>query len=103
MLFTRFYATGTRTVRGLEALTLSTPPIPGHSIVKRPDNGGLFSLGEVFRQKGYEPLYLYGGFAHFHNMGGVFLGKRYKGNAPPPLQPQGVHFEENLGAGGAGP
>ena len=36
MLFTRLYATGTRTVRGLEALTLSVPPTPGHSIVKRP-------------------------------------------------------------------
>ena len=35
MLFTEMYATGTRTVRGLEALTLSVPPTPGHSIVKR--------------------------------------------------------------------
>jgi len=28
LLFTRFYATGTRTARGLEALTLSFPPTP---------------------------------------------------------------------------
>src|SRR5258706_5432951 len=76
MLFTRMYATGTRTVRGLEALTLSFPPTPGYSIVKRPDNGGLFSLGEVFREKGYEPLYLYGGYAYFGNMEAVFLGNR---------------------------
>src|SRR5882672_7906408 len=34
-----------------EALTLSYPPTPGYSIVKRPDNGGLFSLGEVFRER----------------------------------------------------
>ena len=77
MLFTRMYATGTRTVRGLEALTLSFPPTPGYSIVKRPDNGGLFSLGEVFREKGYEPLYLYGGYAYFDNMETFFSGNGY--------------------------
>lgn len=36
LLFTRFYASGTRTVRGMEALALSVPPTPGESIVKRP-------------------------------------------------------------------
>jgi phosphoglycerol transferase MdoB-like AlkP superfamily enzyme len=77
MLFTRVYATGTRTVRGLEALTLSFPPTPGYSIVKRPDNGGLFSLGEVFKEKGYEPLYLYGGYAYFDNMEAFFSGNGY--------------------------
>ncbi|MGE8069577.1 inositol monophosphatase family protein, partial [Pseudomonas sp. NPDC089569] len=29
-----FYATGTRTDRGLEAITLAIPPTPGRSIVK---------------------------------------------------------------------
>lgn len=77
LLFTRLYATGTRTVRGLEALTLSTPPTPGYSIVKRPNNQGLFSLGEVFKTKGYEPLYLYGGYSYFDNMGAFFSGNGY--------------------------
>jgi phosphoglycerol transferase MdoB-like AlkP superfamily enzyme len=77
ILFTRLYATGTRTARGLEALTLSTPPTPGYSIVKRPDNGGLYSLGEVFKEKGYEPMYLYGGYAYFDNMLAFFSGNGY--------------------------
>jgi phosphoglycerol transferase MdoB-like AlkP superfamily enzyme len=77
LLFTRLYATGTRTVRGLEALTLSFPPTPGYSIVKRPDNEGLFSLGGVFAEKGYEPMYLYGGYAYFDNMGAFFSGNGY--------------------------
>ena len=47
------YATGNRTVRGLEALSLALPPTPGHSIVRRPNNGVLFSLGSVFEDKGY--------------------------------------------------
>jgi phosphoglycerol transferase MdoB-like AlkP superfamily enzyme len=77
VLFTRLYATGTRTARGLEALTLSTPPTPGYSIVKRPDNGGLYSLGGVFKERGYEPLYLYGGYAYFDNMEAFFSGNGY--------------------------
>ena len=97
MLFTRFYATGTRTVRGLEALTLSTPPIPGHSIVKRPDNGGLFSLGEVFRQKGYEPLYLYGGYAYFDNMEAFFSGNGYTVIDRTALKPDAITFENIWG------
>jgi len=35
LFFSHFYATGTRTDRGLEAITLSIPPTPGRSIVKR--------------------------------------------------------------------
>ena len=77
LLFTRLYATGTRTARGLEALTLSYPPTPGYSIVKRPDSEGLFSLGAVFKEKGYEPLYLYGGYAYFDNMEAFFSGNGY--------------------------
>jgi len=43
LLFTRLYATGTRTVRGLEAIDLSIPPLPGASVVKRPKNEEFFS------------------------------------------------------------
>ena len=77
LLFTHLYATGTRTVRGLEALTLSAPPTPGYSIVKRPESDGLFTLGGVFREKGYEPLYFYGGYAYFDNMEAFFSGNGY--------------------------
>ncbi len=97
MLFTRLYATGTRTVRGLEALTLSAPPIPGHSIVKRPDNDRLFSLGEVFRQRGYEPLYLYGGYAYFDNMEAFFSGNGYTVIDRTALKPEEITFENIWG------
>jgi phosphoglycerol transferase MdoB-like AlkP superfamily enzyme len=97
MLFTQLYATGTRTVRGLEALTLSIPPTPGHSIVKRPDNGDLFSLGEVFREKGYEPLYLYGGYAYFDNMDAFFSGNGYTVIDRTALKPGEISFENIWG------
>ena len=70
--FSNLYATGTRTVRGLESITLSVPPTPGESIVKRPDNGSLFSLGQVFGARGYDSTFLYGGFGYFDNMNDFF-------------------------------
>lgn len=78
LLFTKLYATGTRTVRGLEALTLSVPPTPGQSIVKRPGNAHLFSLGSVFRGKGYDVRYAYGGYGYFDNMNAFFGSNNYK-------------------------
>jgi phosphoglycerol transferase MdoB-like AlkP superfamily enzyme len=77
LLFTKLYATGTRTVRGLEALALSVPPTPGQSIVKRPHNEGLFSLGHVFRSKGYDTRYVYGGYGYFDNMNAFFGANDY--------------------------
>ena len=66
--FTKMYATGTRTIRGLESLTLSIPPTPGRSIVKRNNNENLFNVGDVFKQKGYTRTFIYGGDAEFDNM-----------------------------------
>ena len=66
--FTNMYATGTRTIRGLEAISLSIPPTPGRSIVKRKDNENLFTIGAVFKQKGYTRTFIYGGDAAFDNM-----------------------------------
>ena len=78
LLFTNFYATGTRTTRGLEAITLSIPPTPGRSIVKRPDNDHMYSLGKVFKDKGYDTVFLYGGRGYFDNMNAFFSGNGYR-------------------------
>ena len=78
LVFDRFYATGTRTDRGMEALTLSVPPTPGRSLVKRPENDHLFTLGSVFRSKGYETAFIYGGFGYFDNMSAFFAGNGYR-------------------------
>lgn len=72
LLFSRMMATGTRTVRGMESLTLSVPPTPGRSIVKRPTNDVLESTGTVFRAKGYRPAFFYGGYGYFDNMNNFF-------------------------------
>jgi hypothetical protein len=59
LYFNNVYATGTRTVRGMEAVALSIPPTPGRSIVKRPNNSNLFSAGFIFKEKGYDNKFLY--------------------------------------------
>ena len=68
LFFTHLYATGTRTVRGLEALTLSMPPLPGTSIVKRPKNENFVSWGSVMKEKGYDNKFIYAGHGYFDNM-----------------------------------
>ncbi|MBB5035135.1 LTA synthase family protein [Prosthecobacter vanneervenii] len=78
ILFTNLYATGTRTVRGLEALTLSVPPTPGQSIVWRPLNTNLFTSGSVCRSRGYDISYVYGGDAMFDNMRTYFSRNNYR-------------------------
>lgn len=77
LFFTHHYATGTRTVRGLEAITLSLPPLPGISIVKRPDNKNYFSWGSVMRSRGYDTKYIYAGFGYFDNMNDFFSGNNF--------------------------
>ena len=76
--FSRLYATGNRTVRGLEALSLALPPTPGQSIVRRPKNEHLFSLGSVFADKGYGVSFAYGGYGYFDNMNAFFGANGYQ-------------------------
>jgi len=72
LFFDNVYATGTRTVRGMEAVTLSVPPSPGRSIIKRPDCHGMFSAGFIFKEKGYENKFIYAGYGYFDNMNDFF-------------------------------
>ncbi|MDR6921176.1 phosphoglycerol transferase MdoB-like AlkP superfamily enzyme [Chryseobacterium sp. 2987] len=77
LMFTNLYATGNRTVRGLEALTLCIPPTAGESIIKRDDNKNKFTTGSVFKSKGYDVKFLYGGYSYFDNMEDFFGGNGY--------------------------
>jgi phosphoglycerol transferase MdoB-like AlkP superfamily enzyme len=78
LVFDNFYATGTRTDRGMEALALSLPPTPGRSLIKRPHNEGLFTLGSVFRAKDYDTAFIYGGYGYFDNMNYFFGNNGYR-------------------------
>ena len=78
MLFTNAYATGTRTVRGMEAVSASFPPVPAESIVKRPHNEGMFNWSTVMAKNGYKPTFIYGGFGTFDNMNHFFGTNGYR-------------------------
>lgn len=76
--FDKVYATGTRTVRGLEALSLGTPPVPGQAIVRRPHNEHLTTLGAVLEHHGFDTFFFYGGYGYFDNMNAYFSANNYR-------------------------
>jgi len=79
LAFTNLYATGTRTDRGLEAITLSVPPTPGRSLVKRIGReSGFASLGQQLNAQGYDSVFIYGGRGYFDNMNAFFSGNGYR-------------------------
>ena len=77
LFFENLYATGTRTVRGMEAVTLCIPPTPGQSIVKRPENQNLYTISNVFNSKNYQCNFFYGGDGYFDNMNSYFGGNGF--------------------------
>jgi phosphoglycerol transferase MdoB-like AlkP superfamily enzyme len=78
LFFTNLYAVGTRTIYGLEAATLCVPPKPGQSVIKRPNNENMFSVGQIFKERGYRLKYIYGGYGYFDNMNYFFSHNGYK-------------------------
>jgi phosphoglycerol transferase MdoB-like AlkP superfamily enzyme len=78
LFFSNFFATGTRTVRGMEAVTMSIPPTAGRSIVKRPDNHDMFGMGWVFKDKGYQNRFIYAGHGYFDNMNEYFSNNGFE-------------------------
>ncbi len=76
--FNNFYATGTRTVKGLESITLSIPPLPGQSILRRENNENLFSIASVLKKENYDIKFIYGGYGYFDNMNYFFSKNSFK-------------------------
>ena len=71
--FERLYATGHRSVRGLEAITASYPPSPLASQVKLEHREELTTLSSIYKRLGYKTSFIYGGESHFDNMRSYFL------------------------------
>ena len=78
LLLERCYATGERTIQGLEAAVCSFPPLPGEGVVKRPQaRQNFFTLASVLRGRGYATSFLYGGQGIFDHMLAFFLGNGF--------------------------
>ncbi|HEY4144702.1 LTA synthase family protein [Pinirhizobacter sp.] len=77
-LLARTYATGTRSVRGLEAVMTGFPPTPAEAVVKLPrSQRDFFTIAGLLKHFGYASRFIYGGEAHFDNMKGFCLGNGF--------------------------
>jgi hypothetical protein len=77
ILFTSFYANGTRTNYGMAATLCSYPSIPGRSVMTRYNALHPFiSLPEILHDRGYFNGFAYGGDLAFDNLEGFFTGKK---------------------------
>lgn len=79
LLFTKLYCTGTRSVRGIEAVVTGFLPSPSESVVKLGNSQtGFFTLAEALKEKGYDTSFIYGGMANFDNMASFFNGNGFE-------------------------
>ena len=69
LLFDHLLADGNRTIRGLEAILASFPPLPGDSIVARTRSHGLETIAQVLKRDGYSTTFLYPGSRLFDGVG----------------------------------
>ncbi|PIW63015.1 LTA synthase family protein [Shewanella sp. CG12_big_fil_rev_8_21_14_0_65_47_15] len=76
--FDNLYATGTRSVRGIEAVTTGFTPTPARAVVKLgKSQTGFFTIAELLKNHGYTTQFIYGGESHFDNMRSFFLGNGF--------------------------
>ena len=77
--FEQMYATGTRSVRGIEAVVAGYPPTPSQSVVKLSlSQSNFFCLAGLLARHGYHTEFIYGGESHFDNMNGFFRGNGFQ-------------------------
>ena len=77
--FEQLYATGTRSVRGIEAVVSGYPPTPARSVVKLSlAQRNFYTLALGLSKEGYHTEFVYGGEAHFDNMRGFFTGNGFQ-------------------------
>ncbi len=75
----QLYATGTRSVRGIEAIISGITPTPRRSVVKLMETQeNFFTLASLLEREGYRTSFIYGGEAHFDNMRRFFLNNGFQ-------------------------
>ncbi|MGV3461668.1 MAG: LTA synthase family protein [Flavobacterium sp.] len=79
LLFTNLYCTGTRSVRGIEAVVSGFLPSPSESVVKLSNSQtGFFTIADILQDKGYSTSFIYGGASNFDNMASFFNGNGFQ-------------------------
>jgi phosphoglycerol transferase MdoB-like AlkP superfamily enzyme len=98
IFFENLYASGTRTVRGMEALTLNLPPTPGQAIIYRPDGTNLTTTFSPFLDRGYDCAFFYGGDGRFDFMNRYFSTAGCRIEDAGAWEKQDITFKTSWGA-----
>ena len=78
ILFTEFYASGTRTDKAMPAILNGYPAQPAQSIIKEPKKSqSLPSLVKILIEKGYHSSFWYGGEINFANFNSFVIGSGF--------------------------
>lgn len=76
--FNRLYSNGTRSIRGLSAVSAGFLPVIGEGVLKRPrSQSGFFTLASLLKPLGYHASFIYGGEARFDDMKTWYLGNGF--------------------------
>lgn len=76
--FKNLYATGTRSVRGIEAVITGFTPTPARAVVKLgKSQQDFFTIASLLKDNNYSTQFIYGGESHFDNMKSFFLGNGF--------------------------
>jgi phosphoglycerol transferase MdoB-like AlkP superfamily enzyme len=76
--FTNLFSNGTRSIRGLAAMTSGWLPIPGEGVVKRnKSQSDFFTVAQLLKPLGYKSSFIYGGEGRFDNMRSWYMGNGF--------------------------
>ena len=79
ILFSNFYASGTRTDKAMPAVLDGYPAQPAQSIIKEPNKSQtLPSLVRILNEKGYNSSFWYGGEINFANFNSFVIGSGFQ-------------------------
>jgi phosphoglycerol transferase MdoB-like AlkP superfamily enzyme len=79
ILFTEFYASGTRTDKAMPAILNGYPAQPAQSIIKEPRKSqSLPSIVSILSEKGYRSAFWYGGEIDFANFNSFVIGSGFR-------------------------
>lgn len=79
LLYTRFYANGNRTDKGLAAIISGQPALAKSSIINRIQKfSNLPALSNVLKKNGYTTQFIYGGESEFANMKAYWINSGYE-------------------------
>ncbi len=87
LALTSVIADGNRTVRGLEGVLCSFPPLPGDAIVKRDRSENVASIARILAARDYRTAFVYGGYGAFDNLKPFMLGNGFQAFVEEPMFP----------------